>query len=139
MLDTITRSTTNTTPFKLEGGTSTPYACFVSATTPAYSPAQAPESDQEQSQFAKPANPMRLKDTRAAVQWDRPGLVSLPTLLCKLQLSRSQIYALMARGEFPKQLKIGRSARWDSKELDLWIQARIGARTASLPQAEGYL
>jgi prophage regulatory protein len=126
-------------PLVLEG-TSHPLSAYVAIArnTDGVRP-EAAQGKGEHPHPEKKVAPSAMRDNRAGVQWDRPGLVPLPTLLCKLQLSRSQIYALIARGEFPKPLKIGRSARWDSQELDLWIQARIGARAATLAQDKGYL
>ena len=38
-------------------------------------------------------------------------------------LSRSQIYALVARGEFPRQRKLGkRSSGWRESEVTVWIE-----------------
>lgn len=41
-------------------------------------------------------------------------------------LSRSSIYAYMARGEFPRSCRIGpRSIGWSANEIDEWMQKRI--------------
>ncbi len=60
--------------------------------------------------------------------WQNAELVTLPAVLERLKLSRSQIYALMARDEFPRPLKVGRSARWSCRELEEWIHAKLAAR-----------
>jgi prophage regulatory protein len=40
-------------------------------------------------------------------------------------LSKSQIYALIARGEFPRQFKLGkRASGWDAAAVASWIQNR---------------
>lgn len=45
-------------------------------------------------------------------------------------LSRSTIYKKMAKGEFPKPLKLGeRAVRWRQSEVEAWL--------ASLPRATG--
>ena len=36
----------------------------------------------------------------------------------------TRIYALIARGEFPCPVKIGRSSRWVESEIHDWIAAR---------------
>jgi prophage regulatory protein len=41
-------------------------------------------------------------------------------------LSRSSIYAMVADGTFPKQIKIGRRAvAWLEAEIDDWMHERI--------------
>ncbi len=43
-------------------------------------------------------------------------------------LSRSTIYDLEQRGEFPARVRLGRRAvRWDSHELERWLQSRAHA------------
>ena len=40
-------------------------------------------------------------------------------------LSRSSIYAMMAKGTFPKQRKIGdRAVAWLKDEIDNWVASR---------------
>ncbi len=47
------------------------------------------------------------------------------------KLSRSAIYAAMARGEFPAPVRIGaRSVRWRSSDVQAWIESRPLAREA---------
>ena len=47
-------------------------------------------------------------------------------------LSRSRIYDLMSRGEFPKPVRLGvMSVAWPSNEIQDWIDARIAARIAA--------
>lgn len=49
-----------------------------------------------------------------------------PAVEAKTGLSRSQIYALMARGDFPKPIKLGpRSVAWIESEINDWIIERI--------------
>jgi prophage regulatory protein len=43
-------------------------------------------------------------------------------------LSRSAIYQLIARGQFPKQIKLSiRAAGWRSREVQEWIDSRQSA------------
>lgn len=45
------------------------------------------------------------------------------------KLSRSAIYAAMARGEFPAPVRIGpRSVRWKLSDVQSWIESRPSAR-----------
>lgn len=94
------------------------------ATTRPARPSRKPEQPNAQSSTG--AAPAEL-----AAGWFASELVTLPTVLDRLKLSRSQIYALMARGEFPKPLKIGRSARWSSQELEVWVEAKLSARPSA--------
>ncbi|WP_367890534.1 helix-turn-helix transcriptional regulator [Geopseudomonas aromaticivorans] len=42
---------------------------------------------------------------------------------------RAWIYALMAKGEFPKARKIGaRAVGWPSEEIDRWVTERMEGR-----------
>lgn len=44
-------------------------------------------------------------------------------------LSRAQIYALIARGQFPKQIKLGeKAAGWLASEVYEWMEQRVSAR-----------
>ena len=44
-------------------------------------------------------------------------------------LSRSQIYVLEKRGNFPARISIGaRAVAWDSEEIALWQQRLIDSR-----------
>lgn len=58
-----------------------------------------------------------------------PGTLSLerlPQVQARTQLSRSEIYRRIAAGRFPSPIKLGSNiTAWDSREVDLWIQARI--------------
>ena len=59
-------------------------------------------------------------------------LSRLPKVLERVPLSRSQIYAEMDAGRFPRPIKISdRLNAWDDDEIDAWIEARIEAREAA--------
>ena len=50
----------------------------------------------------------------------------LPQVQAQVGISRSQIYKLMAEGDFPASKKIGaRIAVWLSSDIQAWQQARI--------------
>lgn len=50
----------------------------------------------------------------------------------KTGLPRSQIYTLIARGEFPKQIKLSeRIVGWLESEIDAWIETRAQAHRAA--------
>ncbi len=47
-------------------------------------------------------------------------------------LSRAWIYAAMARGEFPRPLRIGkRAVAWPRSVVDAWIEAQKAAASIS--------
>lgn len=56
-------------------------------------------------------------------------ILRLPDVRKRVGLSKSQIYALIARGEFPKQLRLStRASGWDSRAILAWIESRTAAR-----------
>jgi prophage regulatory protein len=57
------------------------------------------------------------------------SLNKLPQVLAKTGLSKSHLYALAQKGEFPKPIKLSeRSSAWVESEVNDWIDARIAAR-----------
>ena len=38
---------------------------------------------------------------------------------------KSSVYSFIEAGDFPKPIKIGRSSRWASNEINCWIQETI--------------
>ncbi|HCQ65582.1 MAG TPA: hypothetical protein DIU07_10685 [Rhodobacteraceae bacterium] len=44
-------------------------------------------------------------------------------------ISRSQIYVLLEKGEFPKPVKVGRTNYFSANELQAWIEKRLSQRT----------
>lgn len=52
--------------------------------------------------------------------------IDLPQVLDVTSASRSHIYALVAKGEFPAPIKLGlRSTRWLESEVQAWMEERI--------------
>ncbi|WP_390905437.1 helix-turn-helix transcriptional regulator [Occallatibacter riparius] len=52
----------------------------------------------------------------------------LPEVITRVGLSRSQIYRLMARGEFPMGVRLGmNSTRWTASSINSWIAERINS------------
>ena len=60
-------------------------------------------------------------------------LIRLPEVLNRTALSRSQVYELMERSDFPRPVKTTgvRSVAWSSSEIDDWISARLAEREAA--------
>jgi len=47
----------------------------------------------------------------------------------RVLFSRSTIYLMISRGEFPKQISLGaRAVGWLKSEIDQWVESRIGRR-----------
>jgi prophage regulatory protein len=60
---------------------------------------------------------------------DQIKIIRLPAVSEMTGLPRATIYDHMAKGTFPKQLKIGpRAAGWIAAEVQAWIDERIARR-----------
>jgi prophage regulatory protein len=58
-----------------------------------------------------------------------PKLKKLPEVRAITSLSRSHIYALIQKGEFPKPVKLSeRSSAWVESEVQDWIDKKIAER-----------
>lgn len=58
----------------------------------------------------------------------RNTILRLPVVIKRTGLPRSTIYAHMAEGRFPKQIKLGKNTcGWIEAEIDEWIEACIEA------------
>ena len=56
-------------------------------------------------------------------------LIKLKDVIDITGLSRSFVYALAQKGDFPKPVKLSeRSSAWVKSEVDDWIDARIATR-----------
>ncbi|MES2844233.1 MAG: AlpA family phage regulatory protein [Pseudomonadota bacterium] len=49
-------------------------------------------------------------------------------------ISRSKIYLLLAEGQFPSPVKIGRTNYFSSLELQQWISTKLSERVAGVMQ-----
>jgi prophage regulatory protein len=67
----------------------------------------------------------------AAIVFEAPirqSLIRLPEVRRRVPLSRSMIYLLVSRGEFPKPVSLGRrSVAWVEAEVDAWVMAKVRA------------
>lgn len=55
-----------------------------------------------------------------------------PEVQNRTGLSCSTIYAMMAKGSFPKPIKLAeRAVGWDEAEITAWLHARIAIRDAA--------
>lgn len=55
-------------------------------------------------------------------------LIRMKKVMEMTGLARCTIYRDMARGSFPKPVKIGTASCWPAHEVDAWIAQRIAAR-----------
>lgn len=59
-------------------------------------------------------------------------ILRMPAVLAKTGLSRSTVYAEMARDRFPKGIKLGeRAVGWAESEIAAWLESRKAERDAS--------
>lgn len=49
----------------------------------------------------------------------------------KICFCRSKIYRMIKDGEFPHQIKIGTSSRWDEQEVENWMKLHSPQKTAA--------
>jgi prophage regulatory protein len=55
----------------------------------------------------------------------------LPEVMNITGLSRSTVYRLAGRGEFPEQFKLStRTAAWDAAEVQQWMADKVAERSA---------
>ena len=54
-------------------------------------------------------------------------LMDLKEVCSTVGFKKTVIYKWMNEGEFPKSIKIGRSVRWVSTEVEAWIAEKIRA------------
>lgn len=75
----------------------------------------------------------------AHTDFAQPCLLRLRHVVETVRLSRSQIYSLIAKGRFPKAIRLSeRTVAWDSLEIKAWIAARIAERdSATIDSREG--
>ena len=60
---------------------------------------------------------------------DEARLIRLREVMTKTGLSRSYVYALAQKGQFPKPVKLSeRSSAWIESEVQSWIDERIQKR-----------
>lgn len=56
------------------------------------------------------------------------SVLRLPAVIARTGLSRSSIYAAVARKQFPSPVSLGaRSVGWIESEVQAWLEARIAA------------
>ena len=52
-------------------------------------------------------------------------IIKLPELVERTKISRAAVYAMIARNEFPRPVRLGRRAvGWRVDDVEAWIEAR---------------
>ena len=60
------------------------------------------------------------------------ALLRIPDVLARTGISRSQLFELIRRGEFPKPIPlVGRTRAWVESDVSAWIASRIEAARAA--------
>ena len=59
-----------------------------------------------------------------------PALLAFEPLSHYVGFGRSRIYQLIAAGEFPQPIKVGKSSRWVKAEIDAWISKQATTQQA---------
>lgn len=64
-------------------------------------------------------------------------IIRLPDVIDNTGISRSTIYSLMSKGDFPQSISLGeRAVGWLQEEVEQWIEQRISAsRNAGVEHA----
>ena len=57
-----------------------------------------------------------------------PALLAFEPLSHYVSFGRSRIYQLIAAGEFPQPIKVGKSSRWVKAEVDAWISKQATSK-----------
>ena len=60
-------------------------------------------------------------------------IIRLPQVKALVGLGTTAIYEKMKRGEFPRQIKIGRASGWIESEIQAWISQQIRQSRAEPP------
>jgi prophage regulatory protein len=79
------------------------------------------------SSYAVPSGPASCGADIEGTEMKKIG--RLPGVKETCGLSRSEIYRRISRGDFPRQVRLGkRAVGWDMDEVDAWVRDRINAR-----------
>lgn len=62
-------------------------------------------------------------------------LLKLQHVEALVSLKKSKIYALIAAGQFPRPVKVGRSSMWLKSEIAAWIALAVAQKTIATADA----
>jgi prophage regulatory protein len=68
-------------------------------------------------------------------QVDIDPLDKLPVAMMISGLSRSSLYKLIAKNQFPRPVKHGKASVWLRSEVVAWVAARLLERDAAIPKS----
>lgn len=75
------------------------------------------------------SSPTPLAPFSGEVSYPRDRFMRLPEVINTCGLSRSTIYDLISREQFPSQISLGgKNVAWLASEIDGWMQSRIAQR-----------
>ncbi len=55
-------------------------------------------------------------------------LIRIEDVMLITSLARSTIYKFIKTKGFPRQVNLGRAARWDEDEVGMWVSNQMAAR-----------
>lgn len=58
-------------------------------------------------------------------------LINLSEVMLRTGFKKTAIYSWVKKGTFPQPVKIGRSTRWSSEEVEAWIQNKLDSRVGN--------
>lgn len=76
----------------------------------------------DRAQTPRAANKLEASNRNHPVRAD--SLWRLPTVMDRVGMRRTAIYALIKVRKFPSPVKIGRASRWVDEEISQWILDR---------------
>ena len=56
-------------------------------------------------------------------------LMNVHEVLARLTVSRTTLYSLLAKQQFPQPIRLGRCCRWPRSEVEGWLEAQAELRT----------
>jgi prophage regulatory protein len=59
------------------------------------------------------------------------NLLSIKSVMLKIEFGPTKIYDMIAKGEFPAPIKIGAASRWSAADVNNWVEDQKRARCAS--------
>lgn len=72
------------------------------------------------------------------VMYRKDAFYALPDITSRGRFSRSHLYNLLARGQFPQpKLRLTRFTRWSAAEVDAWMADPQGWMAANEPATSG--
>lgn len=73
-----------------------------------------------------------MPNSNKATETAGSALLAFVVLSQYVSMGRSRVYALIATGDFPAPIKVGRSSRWLKSEVDAWIATQAAARQSEV-------